>query len=146
MMVNPQIIKGNQHGDDRGNLTFNNNFSMLPIKRVYTIENNSLDFIRGWQGHQIEQRWFSVVTGSFRISLIKIDDWKNPAKDLPVLEFILNAENLDVLHVPNGFVSAIQALEDYSKLLLFADYDLNQLQDEFRFPSDYFNDLKINRK
>lgn len=144
--MKPQIIKGNRHSDERGNLTFNNDFSMLPIKRVYTIENNRLDFVRAWQGHQIEQRWFSTVTGSFRISLIKIDNWVNPSKDLPVVEFILDSQNLDILHVPNGFVSAIQSLEINSKLLLFADYDLNEIQDEFRFSSDYFNDLKISRK
>ena len=145
-MMQPQLIKGNRYRDDRGNLTFNNDFNALPIKRVYTIENTSLDFVRAWQGHQIEQRWFSAVNGSFKISLIKIDDWENPANDLPIVEFILNAENLDILHVPSGFVSAIQALEDHSKLLLFADYDLNEIQDEFRFPNDYFNDLKIRKK
>lgn len=144
--MDPQMIKGNKHTDERGNLTYNNDFSMLSIKRVYTIENNSLDFIRGWQGHQIEQRWFSAVTGSFRINLIEIDDWVSPSKDLPMLEFILNAENLDILHIPSGFVSAIQALEDHSKLLLFADYDLYEIEDEFRFPGDYFNDLKISVK
>lgn len=144
--MKPQIIKGHRHIDNRGNLTFNNDFSMLPIKRVYTIENNSVDFVRGWQGHRIEQRWFSAVTGSFRICLIQIEDWQNPSKDLPIVEFILNAENLDILHVPSGFVSAIRALEDHSKLLLFADYELNELKDEFRFPNDYFNDLKISRK
>lgn len=145
-MMKPQIIKGNRHSDNRGNLTFNNDFSILHIKRVYTIENNRLDFVRAWQGHQVEQRWFSAAIGSFIISLIEIDDWEQPSKDLPKVQFILNAENLDILHVPSGFVSAIQALEDHSKLLLFADYDLNEIQDEFRFPSDYFNDLNISGK
>mgnify|MGYP003599543433 FL=1 len=138
--MQPQIIKGNHHKDDRGTLTFNNDFNALGIKRVYTIENESLDFLRAWQGHQIEQRWFSAVAGSFKIKLIEIDDWKNPTKDLPILEFILNSENLDILHVPRGFATSIQYLEDHSKLLLFADYQLGEIQDEYRFASNYFNE------
>ena len=138
--MQPQIIKGNHHKDDRGTLTFNNDFNALGIKRVYTIENESLDFLRAWQGHQIEQRWFSAVAGSFKIKLIEIDDWKNPTKDLTILEFILNSENLDVLHVPRGFATSIQSLEDHSKLLLFADYQLGEIQDEYRFASNYFNE------
>ena len=138
--MQPQIIKGNHHKDDRGTLTFNNDFNALGIKRVYTIENESLDFLRAWQGHQIEQRWFSAVAGSFKIKLIEIDDWKNPTKDLAILEFILKSENLDILHVPRGFATSIQSLEDHSKLLLFADYQLGEIQDEYRFASNYFNE------
>ena len=138
--MQPKIIKGNHHTDHRGTLSFNNDFNSFGVKRVYTIENESLDFVRAWQGHQIEQRWFSAVAGSFKIKLIEIDDWKNPTKDLPILEFILNSENLDILHVPRGFATSIQSLEDHSKLLLFADYQLGEIQDEYRFASNYFNE------
>lgn len=145
-MTEPQLIKGNNRGDNRGNLTFNNNFSAIPVKRVYTIANSSLDFVRAWQGHRVEQRWFSAITGSFRISLVKIDNWESPSKDLLTEDFILTSENFDILHIPGGFVTAIQALEDHAKLLIFANYDLNEIQDEFRFPSDYFNDFNSSEK
>lgn len=137
--MKPAIILGNHFKDDRGTVNFNNDFNALGIKRVYILENNSLDFIRGWQGHQIEQRWFSAIVGSFKIKLIKIDSWENPSKDLPVFEFVLTDNNLDVLHVPQGYISSIQANEDQSKLLVLGDYELGEVQDEFRFPIDYFN-------
>lgn len=139
MLLQPKIIHGNSHTDERGTLTFNNDFNAFGVKRVYTIENENVDFVRGWQGHQIEQRWFSAIVGSFKIKLIRIDNWANPSKDLEILEFSLRSENFDVLHIPAGFVTAIQALEKKSKLLLFADYQLNEVQDEFRFALDYFN-------
>ena len=138
-MLEPEIIRGNHHSDTRGTLTFNNDFNAIAIKRIYTVENASTDFIRAWQGHQIEQRWFSAMVGSFIIKLIKIDSWENPSKDLPVLEFILSSENLDVLHVPAGYVSSIQAKEAASKLMAFADYSLGEIEDEYRFPVNYFN-------
>ncbi|MBF8457194.1 WxcM-like domain-containing protein [Kaistella sp. G5-32] len=137
--MEPTIIKGNHFKDDRGTVIFNNDFNALGIKRVYTLENNSTDFARCWQGHKIEQRWFSAISGSFTIKLIEIDLWENPSKDLKVLEFVLSAENLDVLHIPKGFVTSIQADEEQSKLLVFADYELGEIKDEFRFPADYFN-------
>jgi len=137
--MEPTIIKGNHFQDDRGIATFNNDFNFLGIKRIYTLENNSTDFVRGWQGHKIEQRWFSAVCGSFKIRLIKIDNWEEPSKNLAFSEFILESGTLDILHVPRGFISSIQALESQSKLLLFADYQLGEVQDEYRFPADYFN-------
>lgn len=140
MLMQPLIIKGNRHQDERGTLIFNNDFNALGVKRVYTIENAGLESKRAWQGHRVEQRWFSSISGSFEIKLVEIDEWENPSKELPILKFILTAESLDVLHIPGGFATSIQALEKDSKLLVFADYQLGELQDEFRFPSNYFKD------
>ena len=140
MLLQPLIIKGNRHQDERGTLTFNNDFSAFGVKRFYTIENASLELKRAWQGHRGEQRWFSAIVGSFEIKLVEIDQWENPSKNLPVLKFILTAETLDILHIPAGFATSIQGLAKDSKLLLFADYQLGELQDEFRYPSDYFTD------
>jgi dTDP-4-dehydrorhamnose 3,5-epimerase-like enzyme len=134
----PKIIKGGSHSDLRGTVFYNNNFDSSKIKRIYVIENQSTNFVRAWQGHQIEQRWFSVMNGSFKIQLIKIDNWNNPSRNLEKLTFNLRTEKLDVLYVPKGYVSSIQALEKDSKLLVMADYSLNEINDEFRFSNDYF--------
>ncbi|SFB20655.1 WxcM-like, C-terminal [Flavobacterium swingsii] len=134
----PKIIKGNLHTDQRGNLFYNNNFDLSAIRRIYIIENKSVDFIRAWQGHKIEQRWFTATNGAFKIKLIKIDNWESVSTDLEVTEFNLKAEKLDVLHVPSGYVSSIQSLEKESKLLVMSDYLLGEIHDEYRFEADYF--------
>lgn len=134
----PEIIKGGFHSDTRGTLFYNNDFDASAVKRIYVIENKDVDFIRAWQGHKIEQRWFSVINGSFKIQLIEIDNWDNPSKNIEKFSFTVNSEKLDVLHVPKGYVSNIQSLEEGSKLLVIADYSLNEIIDEFRFPFDYF--------
>ena len=138
MKVLPQLIKGNSHADDRGVLQFNNDFNALGIKRIYTIQNRDTEFVRGWQGHKIEQRWFSAIQGSFKIFLIAIDDWNAPSTNLIQHEFILDAQKMDVLHVPSGYVSSIQSLEKSSKLLLMSDYLLGEVDDEYRYDSNYF--------
>ncbi|WP_228414348.1 sugar epimerase [Chryseobacterium sp. CH21] len=110
-MDQPEIIKGENYSDIRGNLFFNNKLDLSNIKRLYYIENANTELIRGWTGHKVEQRWFSVVYGSFIIRLIKIDNWENPNVETDILEFKLNADQLDVLHMPKGYASAIQAKE-----------------------------------
>ena len=134
----PTIIKGNSHTDDRGTILFNNDFKATEVKRIYFIENKDTEFVRAWQGHKIEQRWFSAVQGSFEIKLIEVDDWESPSKNSLVHSFVLNANQLDILHVPLGYISSIQALEHSSKLLVMADYLIGEVKDEYRYEADYF--------
>lgn len=136
--MEPKIINGNCHFDQRGILFYNNEFDASLIKRIYIIENESTEFIRGWQGHKIEQRWFSVVNGKFKIQLIKIDDWEKPSSNLETFTYLIDSEKLNVLHVPKGYVSSIQSLEVNSKLLVMADYLLGEIKDEYRYDIDYF--------
>lgn len=134
----PKLLKGNSQEDSRGILFYNNDFDASAIKRIYVIENQNTDFVRAWQGHKMEQRWFSAIKGSFKIELIAVDDWDTPSKKLERLEFVLDSEKLDVLHISAGYVSSIQSLEEDSKLLVMADYSLGELEDEYRYASDYF--------
>lgn len=55
-MNSPKIIEGGKYADERGNLFFNNKYDASAIKRIYCIENNNIDYIRGWTGHKTEQR------------------------------------------------------------------------------------------
>ncbi len=134
----PKLMFGESHHDSRGVIKFNNKFDATAIKRMYMIENVDIFFVRGWQGHKIEQRWFSAVDGSFKIELIEVDDWKKPSKNLHKLTFEISHECADVLHVPGGYISSIQASREDSKLLVMADYRINEIQDEYKFSSDYF--------
>ncbi|KQT24068.1 sugar epimerase [Chryseobacterium sp. Leaf405] len=137
----PKIIHGEKYSDERGRLFFNNNFDVSPVKRIYFIENNSTEYIRGWTGHKIEQRWFTASKGVFIIKLIEIDNWENPSKNSEILEFELSSEKLDILYMPSGYVSAIRAKEENSKLLVMVNYSLGEINDEYRFPSDYFENI-----
>lgn len=134
----PKIINGGSHSDERGMLRFNNSFDATDVKRMYIIENKDILFVRGWQGHRIEQRWFSAIQGSFKIELIAIDNWEKPSKKAEIITYVLDSKNLDVLHVPKGYVSSIQSISNKSRLLVMADYSLNEINDEYRFSIDYF--------
>lgn len=132
------MLKGNKFQDERGTVTYNNAYDASEVKRIYTIENASTDFIRGWQGHKIEQRWFACMSGKFRIGVIKIEDFDQPLPTLEPAYFELNAEQLDFLHIPAGNITSVQSLEENSKLLILSDYFLGEIEDEYRFPLEYF--------
>lgn len=137
------FIKGGIAKDHRGQIRFVNDFDMSLVKRFYIIKNTDTELIRGWRAHRMEQRWFYVLSGSFELSLVKIDDWDNPSKDLKVDQEILKAEDQQVLHVPVGYGTAFKALEEGSELLVFADYGIeNAKNDDYIWSVDYF----VNRK
>lgn len=129
---------GNVFKDDRGTISFNNEFDTSKIKRIYTIENHSTDFIRGWQGHKIESRWFACMKGEFKIGVIEVDNFEEPNKNLEVKYHIMKEGNLDFLEIKPGHITSIQAMMKESKLLVLSDYALGEIQDEYRFPLDYF--------
>ena len=134
----PKIIVGGVHLDQRGALYYNNDFDASAIKRMYVMENSSTDFVRAWQGHKVEQRWFTALQGSFEIKLIAIDNWDKPSIDLQINTIILFSNSMNILQIPKGFISSIQALEESSKLLVMSDYSFGEINDEYRFDIDYF--------
>lgn len=131
--MTPEIINGNIFTDTRGSLSYNNSFDVSAIKRIYIIENANIEIIRGWKGHLIEKRWFSAIEGTFKIDLIKINSEGSLSAECKQLSFTLEAQQLNVLYVPAGYASSIQAKKNGSKLLAMSDHFLNEVQDEVRF-------------
>ncbi len=142
----PRLIEGNQFTDIRGILKYNNNFDLSLIKRMYLIENADIQLKRGWQGHKVEQRWFTAVSGKFEIMLLKIDNWENPSKNLNPNIFELSSETFNSLHIPSGYISCIQSLELKSKLLVMADFNLGEINDEYKFTLEQFECSKNVKK
>lgn len=135
------MIKGGSYSDNRGIVNFNNSFDLTEIKRIYTIQNVSLSFYRGWQGHQVEQRWFSAISGLFEIYLIAVDNWEKPSKNLKLTKYNLNSNNMNVLHVPSGYISCIKSNEKNSILLAMSDYALGEIDDNYKFDIEYFRPI-----
>ena len=139
-MLQPTVIKGGSFRDMRGNLRFVNGFLMDKVKRMYIIEQLDTVAIRAWQGHKLEQKWFFVLEGAFHIQLVQPDNWESPSKDLFPRSFNMLAENNEVLHVPGGFANGFRATENNSKLLVFSNFNIKQVEmDNYRFEKDYWN-------
>lgn len=128
------LIKGGRFEDERGILTFVNEFSLNMVKRMYVISQRDSLAVRAWQGHRLEQKWFFVIHGGFELVLVKPDDWENPSAELPVERFILHMDDNSVLHVPGGYANGIRALYPESRMMVFSDIELELAgSDNFRF-------------
>ena len=141
--MKPSPIVGGIAKDHRGQIRFVNDFDMSAVKRFYIIKNADTEVVRGWRAHRTEQRWFYVLSGSFTVDMVRIDDWTTADPHLPVERLLLKAEEMQVLHVPVGYGTAFRAVEANSELLVYADFDIEHAKtDDYTYPVDYF----INRK
>ena len=140
LTTNPIVINGGRHEDNRGKLIYFNLLDIKSVKRFYSIHIFDTETIRAWQGHKKESKWFYVTAGTFKIVLVKIDDWINPSGNLNTKEFILNINDDKVLIVPGGFATGLKALEKESKLMVFSDFTLEEsLNDNFRFDKNLWH-------
>lgn len=134
-----QQIHGGIAKDDRGQIRFVNEFDMAEIKRFYLIKNANDEIVRGWRAHKIEKRWFYVISGAFEIKIAMIDDWLNPSPNLPIITFNISESDQKILCVPEGYGTAIRALEGTSELLVFANFGIeNAPKDDYLWPINYF--------
>ena len=143
---NIEILNVNSTYDDRGDVIYCNEFNLIQrkIKRFYQITNNNINFVRAWHGHKKEEKFLFVLQGAFKICAVKIDNWKNPSKKLPVKEFVINANSPKILHIPGGYAHGTQNLKVGSKLMVFSTFSLQQtIQDDYRFKSDLWYDWNI---
>ena len=137
----PTLILGGSHIDDRGVLSFVNEFDLTPIKRFYTITHPNAEVVRAWQGHQQEHKFFHVLKGSFVVAWVEIDNWESPSQDLKAEHVILKANEPSILTLPPGCANGLKALEANSQIMVYSDYLLNESgDDEFRFDKDWWFD------
>ncbi len=141
MQNKPCLINGGIHLDERGEITFFNDFDLTDIKRFYVISNHNSPVtnhnqVRAWQGHKIEHKYFFVVKGTYLVCAVEIDDWQNPSKDLKPTKFILDEKNPAILSIPPGYANGLKALEKHSKLIIYSNLNLEESsKDIYRFES-----------
>lgn len=135
----PQIIKGGLSVDDRGMLTFINELNLRKIRRFYMVENFSIETVRAFHGHLVEEKFIFVASGAAIVIAVKIE---GPGKLSGSMErFVLSAKVPQVLHIPCGFANGFRALEDGTRILFFSTASLTEsLSDDYRFPADAFGE------
>ncbi|EJG01886.1 WxcM-like domain-containing protein [Flavobacterium sp. F52] len=138
--MEPKIIQGGKFSDQRGSISYVNDFSFTDIERFYIISNSKENPIRAWQGHKLDAKNFYCLSGAFNIHFIKIDNWENPSKDLVVKTVNVSESDSKIVHIPAGYANAVESLEENSKLMSFSTLPLaNVSEDDVRYPSDYWS-------
>lgn len=139
--VIPELIRGGNFTDERGTLSFVNDFDLKEVKRFYSITHTDKSVVRAWQGHQQETKWFRCLKGCFVVAWKKIDNWNKPS-EFPEAEYeILDATENKVLRIPPGYANGLKALDSESEIMVFSDYYLGEsLDDKIRFDSNLWFD------
>jgi dTDP-4-dehydrorhamnose 3,5-epimerase-like enzyme len=113
------IIKGQNHLDKRGLMSFVNDFDMNAVRRFYSIQ-PVVGKVRAWQGHKEESKWFYAVQGSFRVKLKSIKTQKL------IGDYVLDSFKPEILSIPRGAYNGFEAIQEGSILLIFSDFTLQE--------------------
>ena len=140
-MESPYLIHGSKHIDERGIISFVNDFKLEKVVRFYTILHEDVSVIRAWQGHKFETKYFYCLKGKFIMNLVKVDDWNNPSNELIVNTFMLEEDISQVLFVPPGYANGFKAISKGSHLIVYSNKTVKDSQkDDYRFNKDsWFN-------
>src|SRR5579863_8261926 len=136
----PIVMAGGLAIDDRGELGFVNDFNFEGVKRFYTVSNHRSGFVRAWHGHRREGKYVTAVSGSALIGAVRVDDWDNPSRDLPVQRLVISARKPVVVYIPPGYANGFMSLTDDLKLMFFSTSTLAESAgDDIRFDSRYWD-------
>lgn len=129
-MEEPKLISGDIRIDDRGSVSFVNEFDFKNVKRFYMVENHHQDFIRAWHGHKKEGKYVLVSCGTALIGTVNMESDK-------LDKFILSAKKPCILWIPPGYANGFKNLEKNTKIIFFSTSTLEESKDDdIRFPYD----------
>lgn len=128
-----KLINGGLSVDDRGSVTFVNDFNFSDVKRFYIVENHRVGFIRAWHGHEKEGKYVFVVKGT---ALIGAVDMRSDSPN----KYILSDRSPKILYIPPGHANGFKTLEEDTRIIFYSTSTLqDSLGDDIRFPFDKWN-------
>lgn len=137
-------IRGGLAVDDRGEVTFINEFDFKGVKRFYTVLNHRQGFIRAWHAHKREEKYVTVVEGAALVGAVEIDDWHNPSKNNEVFRAVLSSKTPSVLHIPAGHANGFMSLTQGTRIIFFSTSTLEESnEDDIRYDARYWDIWKI---
>lgn len=130
--------------DDRGSVSFVNEFRFEGINRFYIIANHTVGFVRAWHAHRRESKYVMALAGAAIVAAVGIDNWESPSKDLPIHRYVLSAQTPAILYIPAGFANGCMTLTDGARLLFFSTSSLEEsMEDDIRYDAYYWDAWKI---
>jgi dTDP-4-dehydrorhamnose 3,5-epimerase-like enzyme len=125
------LIKGDLSVDDRGTVTFVNDFDFKDVKRFYVVENHSKGFVRAWHGHKKEGKYIFVVQGSVIMAYVPLGGFNEDVERV-----VLSSSNPAILYIPPGHANGFKTLTDDAKVIFYSTSTLeDSMKDDIRFDS-----------
>jgi dTDP-4-dehydrorhamnose 3,5-epimerase-like enzyme len=128
-----KILNGNISVDDRGSVSFVNDFKFENVKRFYLVENHYVGFIRAWHGHKNEGKYVFVTNGTALVGAVNMETDE-------IEKFVLSSKKPSILWIPPGYANGFKTLEENTKILFMSTSTLEEsLNDDIRFNFDKWN-------
>ncbi len=144
MMEQPRLIEGGLAVDDRGSLAFVNEFAFDGVKRFYIVSNHRSGFVRAWHGHRREAKYVLALSGAAILGVVPIDNWDNPARDLPVQRYVLAEYKPALLYIPAGYANGFKTLKPETRLLFLSTAMLEESRgDDLRYDAYYWDAWQV---
>ena len=135
-----KLINGGVAVDDRGQLSFVNDFDFKDVKRFYMVENHEQGFIRAWHGHKKEGKYVYVPSGAILIGAVNLETEE-------VERFVLSSSKPQILYIPPGYANGFMNLQNNTKVIFFSTSTLeDSIGDDIRFEWDKWNIWNIERR
>ena len=135
-----KVLEGGVAVDDRGQLSFVNDFDFKDVKRFYMVENHEQGFIRAWHGHKKEGKYVFVPNGAILIGCVNLETEE-------IDRFVLSSSKPQVLYIPPGYANGFMNLQNNTKVMFFSTSTLeDSIGDDIRFEWDKWNIWNIERR
>ena len=144
--MTPILISGGISIDDRGVISFYNNFDFslfrgVGVKRFYLVSNHRQGLIRAWHAHKHEAKAITVVEGAAIVAAVQINDWGHPDPLAEVHRYVLSTTKPSILFVPAGYANGFCTLTADARLLIFSSATVEESQrDDYRYDPHYWSD------
>lgn len=140
----PYIIEGGSVVDDRGEVGFVNGFHFEGVRRLYIASNHRAGFVRAWHAHRREAKYVIAVQGAAIVAAVAIDNWEQPSKNAHVHRYVISAQKLAVLYIPQGYANGFMSLTADTKLMFFSTLTLEDSQgDDVRYDARYWDAWQV---
>lgn len=124
-----EVINGDLAVDDRGTVSFVNDFEFAGVKRFYLVENHRKGFIRAWHGHKNEGKYVLVTKGTALVGVVPFDTQKPKT-------YILSSKKPQVLYIPPEHYNGFKTLTNDTQVMFFSTSTLEEsLGDDIRLPA-----------
>lgn len=137
-METASILKGDLFVDDRGIVSFVNGFDFSRIKRFYTVSNHKKGFVRAWHGHNLEEKYVYVNSGTIMLYVFPLESRSKNS----LVKYVLSSRKPSILHIPAGYANGFQNLEDDTVVTFYSTSTLEESKDDdIRISSELFKEI-----
>jgi dTDP-4-dehydrorhamnose 3,5-epimerase len=138
--LEPRLLSGDVSVDDRGSVSFVNDFDFTGVKRFYVVSNHRSGLVRAWHAHRREAKYVTVLTGAAVVGAVRIDVWERPGRQVPVVRHVISAVKPRVFYIPAGYANGFMSLTDDTRVVFFSTASLAEsLGDDIRYDARYWD-------